>query len=146
MCPQTVDHAAMREMKEVILPAAKPPNIIAERVSEDGTLIPAKVIPGRTIAGTLPMKDIEMQDLPRIVYLHPRKAYRRMYLPVDGHGNKEWQWVPNEAKTLTVKTEEELAAAKKQGYQLKHYVIPPMPTTDPDPAAEEETEQKEKTA
>lgn len=136
--PQELDHAAMREMKEVILPAAKPMQEIPERVTTEGASVPGKIIQGRAVAGTLPHRDIPHQDFPRAVYLHPRKPFKRMFLPVDGHGNKEWLWVANEAKTLVVKSEEELAAAKKQGFQLKHYVAPAMPLGSADPEAEEE--------
>lgn len=132
--PQQVDDAAMRELKEVVLPAAKPAQIIAERVTEDGALVPAKVIAGRTIASTIPMRDIPHLEFPRVVYLHPKKPYKPMYLPVDGHGNKEWVWVANEAQTRKVANEEELKAAQKQGYQVKHYVIPEPPLTSADPA------------
>lgn len=131
--PQQVDDAAMREMKEVILPAAKPAQIISERVLDSGEIVPGKVIPARTVPGTIPVRDIPHMEFPKIVYKHPTKAYKRMYLPVDGHGNKDWQWVPQEATTRKVANEEEFKAALKQGFQAKNYVMPAEPLEPADP-------------
>jgi hypothetical protein len=137
--PQQVDDAAMREMKEVTLPAAKPPQIIAERVTEDGALVPGKVIQGRTVASTIPLRDIPHMEFPRVIYLHPKRPYKRMYLPVDGHGNKEWVWIANEPTSKKVANDEELKKALKQGFELKPYIIPEAPLGSADPADEPPT-------
>ena len=134
--PQEIDQVAIREAKSFILPSAKPHQEIPDKYDPvTGAVTPGRFVAGRTNPGTLPMRDIPHQEFPRAVYLHPKKSHRRMLLPIDGHGNKEWQWIQNEAKTKNVKSHEELEAAKKQGYQMKHYVAPPPPVADP----EEET-------
>jgi len=126
--PQELDTDAMKSMTEIILPSA--------RLKAGNSVAGISVGPsGKANVGTLPHRDIPHFDFPRVVYFHPRKPYRKMILPVDGHGNKEWQWVANQVKTKTVQNKEELAAAQKEGYQLKHYVVPPPPLEQP----EEET-------
>lgn len=127
---QEIDIDAMKAMTEVRMPQAKlkAGNSVAGIVSGPS---------GRTEPGTIPHRDIPHQEFPRVVYLHPRKPFKKMNLPVDGHGNKELQWVPNEAKTALVNTKEELAAKLKDGYQLKHYVVPALPAADPEEDATE---------
>lgn len=133
--PSQVDDAAMRELKEVTLPSAKPAQEIPERVTAEGITIPAKTIPGRTNMGTLPLKEIPYQEYPRIVYKHPAKPWKSVVELVDGHGNKEWRWKANEATSRKVANENELRAALKQGFKTEVYITPPMPEEEPEEAA-----------
>jgi hypothetical protein len=125
--PQEIDTDALKAMPEVRLPAAK--------LQAGNSLLGVPAGPsGRSEPGTIPHRDIPHQDFPRVVYLHPRKPYRRLMVPIDGHGNKEWQWIANEAKVRKVADQKELDQALKEGYKTKHYVVPPRPIED----AEEE--------
>ena len=134
--PQELDQMALREMKEVILPAAKPHLEIVDKYDPTtGVLTPGRRVEGRTIAGTLPHREIPHREVPRTVSLPPRKPYKTMFLPVDGHGNKEWVWVANEAKSRRCDDAKALEAAIKDGYQKKHYVAPPPPVEDPEEEA-----------
>jgi hypothetical protein len=138
MAQQEVDQVAIREAKSFILPSAKPHQDISDKYDPvTGQVTPGRFIKGSTNPGTLPMRDIPFQEFPALVYLHPKKPFKKMLLPVDGHGNKEWQWVANQAKDLKVANAEELAAALKKGYQKKHYVVPPLPVEDPEEDAAE---------
>ncbi len=131
-----IDEIGLREQKEVILPYAKPPQEIAPKYDpSSGIITPGRMVAGSGNAGTIPMKEKAHEDFPRAVYLHPKKPWKKMFLPVDGHGNKEWQWVANEAQSKTVANEEELAQAEKQGWKRKHYIAPPMPSEDPEEEA-----------
>lgn len=121
--PREVNTQALKSMSSMILPSARPPRLDPET---------KEVIPGEVIQGSIPHREIPHQDFPRAVYLHPRKPYKKMFLPIDGHGNKEWRWVANEVKTKTVQNEKELAAAQKEGWQTKVYVQPPPPAMDPE--------------
>lgn len=121
--PQEINEKALAKAKVTELPAAKPPQIDQETGEE---------IPGQAIRGTLPHKDIPHMEFPRAVHLHPKKPFVKRLLPVDGHGNKEWQWVANQAQTKVVKDKDELELALKQGWKIKHYVVPPPPVEAPE--------------
>jgi hypothetical protein len=139
--PSTVDQLAMKGKKEVTLPSAQPQRIITAD-PETGARIDPQEVPGQLNPGNIPHKAIPHQEFPRAVYLHPKKSHRRMYLPVDGHGNKEWQWVANEATTRILNSDEELKTAQKQGFQAKHYVAPEAPAGSADPEDQEVQELK----
>jgi hypothetical protein len=126
---QEVDVEQMKSMTVVELPAGK--------LKPGNSILGVETGPGGVQRGTVPHRDLAHQEFPRIVYKHPKRGWKRMNLPVDGHGNKEWQWVANEAETRKVANPEELEKAKKEGFQLKHYVTPPRPIED----AEEEPEE-----
>jgi hypothetical protein len=128
MAPQEIDTEALKAMTEVRLPQAK--------LRPGNTTLGQSVGPsGKADPGTIPHRDIPHQEFPRIVYLHPKKPFRKMFLPYDGHGNKEWKWVANQARELVVASEEELKKALTAGYQKKHYVVPPVPLEDPEEEA-----------
>lgn len=128
MPQQEIDQVALREMKEVNLPSAKPPVEVPDRFNENGDVIYGRTIPGRTIPGTLPTRDIPFQEYPKVLYLWPKKPYRKLMVPIDGHGNKEWQWVPNAATSIVVKNKKDEDAAGKKGYVLAPFVLPDPPT------------------
>lgn len=132
---RAVNESGLKSMKQIKLPSARPPRS-TQIMGGDGSFVYGEPIEGETIPGDIPTKEIPMQDFPKVVYLHPRKPYRRMFLPVDGHGNKEWQWIANEAKPLRVADKQELAKAIKDGYQEKVYIAPAPPNATAEPEEE----------
>lgn len=131
--PQTVNEAAAKNMKEMRLPSAKP-GYFPQVMQPDGSFVYGEWVEGETNAGNIPMKQIPHMEFPKMVYMPPKQAWKPMIVMADGHGNKEWQWVANEARTLVVKDDKELKHALGKGWQEKPYIAPEMPAEDPQPA------------
>ncbi|HWH56110.1 MAG TPA: hypothetical protein VN682_00695 [Terriglobales bacterium] len=74
-----------------------------------------------------PVKAIPFMEFPKVVYMHPKEAYRVVIHRNAQHEIVEQEHIPSEHLTRVVADAKELTAALKEGWVKQPYIAQPPP-------------------
>lgn len=78
----------------------------------------------------IPVKQIAVEEFPRVVYKHPKEPFKTIIHRNAKHEVVDEEIVPSEHLTMKVENKKELDAALKSGWELKPFVPAPPPSPD----------------
>lgn len=102
-------------------------------VDEDRMITdPSKAKPGVQPLASLdpanpPTKQIPHMEFPRVLYKHPKEAYKKVEHRNAQHEVVHVELVPAEHLTKVVADKKEMDAAIKQGWVIQPFIAPPPP-------------------